>query len=61
MTGDEFVLIITLLVSIMNQVFALMNTIVIVDTSPQLTLYGLTIFVVFAVMTADFIKEIRSA
>lgn len=61
MTGLEFVSIVQLLVSIMNQMFTMMDTVNIVSTSPRLSVYGLVVFLTFFYMTADFISEIRSA
>jgi len=60
MNGSDFVLVVDLAVSAMQQMFAMMDSVNIVGTSPRLSVYGLAVFSVFAVMTADFIAALRS-
>ena len=61
MNGPDFILIVQLTVSILQHLFAMMDAITIIDAAPRLSVYGLAIFSAFAVMTADFINEIRSS
>jgi flagellar biosynthesis protein FliP len=60
MNGPDFLLIIDLFVSLLNTVFDIMRSVVIVSTSPPLTLYGLAVFIVFYCLVADFVSSIRS-
>ena len=59
-TGDQFLSVVNLLCSIWTGFFNMTKGMVIVSTSPALTLYGLIVFVIFMALTADFIRQMRS-
>lgn len=60
MNGTEFIAIVDLFTYCLNQMFAVMQGVEIVSTSPPLTVYGFVVFVMFAVLTSDFVANLRS-